>query len=83
MLCISNGILFAENAGKLVITKNPFSINYVSWITTAKYGFKTLKWIAYDREIGKMEHVQEYINTNWDYIISSANYLDIGTYSIE
>lgn len=87
MLCIANGILFAENAGKLAITKNPFSINYVSWIATAKYGFKTLKWLAYDREIGKIEYAQEYIDTNWKYLMMSAKesdrnipvyYIDIG-----
>lgn len=66
MLCISNGILFAENVGKLAITKNPFSINYISWISTAKYGFKTLKWIAYDRELGKIDYAQRYIDANWE-----------------
>lgn len=76
MLCIANGILFAENAGKFVITKNPFSINYISWISTVKYGFKTLKWFAHDREIGKIEHAQEYIDTNWKYLSLSANELD-------
>lgn len=73
MLCISNGILFSENVGKLVISKNPFSINYVSWIVTAKYGFKTLKWIMYDREIGKIKHAQEYLNANWRYLELSSN----------
>ncbi|MGL5753175.1 MAG: hypothetical protein ACRCXT_21710 [Paraclostridium sp.] len=72
MLCISNGILFAENAGKLAITKNPFAINYVSWISTAKYGFKTLKWFAHDREIGKMDYAQQYINANWEYLELSS-----------
>lgn len=76
MLCISNGILFAENAGKFAVTKNPFAINYVSWISTAKYGFKTLKWIAYDKEIGKMEHAQSYMDKNWEYLMMSANNLD-------
>ena len=76
MLCIANGILFAENVGKFAITKNPFSINYVSWIATAKYGFKTLKWVAYDREMGKIEHAQGYIDTNWKYLMMSAKELD-------
>lgn len=76
MLCIANGILFAENVGKLAITKNPFSINYVSWISTAKYGFKTLKWVVYDREVGMVEYAQEYIDTNWQYLMLSADNLD-------
>lgn len=73
MLCIANGILFAENVGKLAITKNPFAINYVSWISTANYGFKTLKWIVYDKEEGKINHAQEYINVNWKYLEQSSN----------
>lgn len=76
MLCIANGILFAENVGKLALTKNPFSINYVSWIATAKYGFKTLKWIAYDREMAKIVYAQEYIDTSWKYLMVSADELD-------
>ncbi len=76
MLCIANGILFAENVGKVALTKNPFSINYVSWIAVAKYGFKTLKWIAYDREMGKVAYAQEYIDTSWKYLMLSAEELD-------
>lgn len=76
MLCIANGILFAENVGKLAITNNPFAINYVSWIATAKYGFKTLKWVAYDKELGKMDYAQQYIDDYWRYLEWSANELD-------
>lgn len=76
MLCIANGILFAENVGKLALTKNPFSINYVSWVATAKYGFKTLKWIAYDREMRKVAYAQDYIDTSWKYLMLSADELD-------
>lgn len=85
MLCISNGILFAENAGKLVITKNPFAINYVSWISTAKYGFKTLKWMAYDRELSKMEYAQKCIDDNWSYLMLSGEKIgtNIPEYHIE
>lgn len=79
MLCISNGILSAENTGKIAITKNPFSINYVSWISTAKYGLKTLKWIIYDRELGKVEYAQKNIDTNWEYLLESVERIDINT----
>ena len=79
MLCIANGVLFAENAGKLVITKNPLSINYISWLSMAKYGFQTFKWMTYDREIGKVEYAQEYIDSNWQYIMSSAINLEENT----
>ncbi|MRN24738.1 hypothetical protein EAI30_08935 [Romboutsia ilealis] len=79
MLCISNGILSAENTGKIAITKNPFSINYVSWISTAKYGLKTLKWIIYDRELAKVEYAQKNIDTNWEYLLESVERIDINT----
>lgn len=85
MLCIANGILFAENVGKLALTKNPFAINCVSWITTAKYGFNTLKWVIYDREMEKVEHAQGCVDTIWKCIMMSANELDreIPAYYIE
>lgn len=76
MLCIANGILFAENLGKLVITKNPFSINYISWISTAKYGFKSLKWISYDKEVGKIDYAQQYLDANWEYLDLSSKKIE-------
>lgn len=85
MLCIANGILFAENMGKFKITGNPFSINYVSWIATANYGFKTLKWITYDKKLGEISHAQEYIDTNWKYLMLSSKELDkeLSVYDID
>ncbi|MDO4924206.1 MAG: hypothetical protein Q3980_00915 [Turicibacter sp.] len=76
MLCIANGILFAENVGKLAITKNPFSINYVSWISMAKYGFKTLKWTSYDKEMGEISYAQQYIDLRWKYLEQSSKLFD-------
>ena len=76
MLCIANGILFAENVGKLAITKNPFAINYVSWISMAKYGFKTLKWSSYDKEMGEISYAQQYIDLRWKYLEQSSKLFD-------
>ncbi len=72
MLFLSNCILFAENAGKLIVTKNPMSINYVSWISTFVYGSKTLKWYSYDLEIGKMDHAQKYMDAQWQKLLKSS-----------
>lgn len=85
MRCISNGVLFAENAGKLIVTKNPFAINYPAWISMANYGFKTLKWCSYDKEIGKISHAASYINADWKYLEISARNLDssVETYILE
>ncbi len=72
MLCIASGVLFAENAGKLIITKNPFAINYPAWISMANYGFRTLKWFSYDKGKGEIAHAQSYIDANWKYLEISA-----------
>ncbi len=72
MLFLGNGILFFENVGKLVVTKNPMAINYVSWIATAKYGYSTLKWLAYDRQIGKMDNAQKHMDELWEELVQSA-----------
>ncbi len=81
MLFLGNSLLFAENIGKVVITENPMSINYVSWISTAKYGYQTLKWVSYGREIGKMDNAQNYIDNLWDELDSKK--VDDGQYIIE
>ena len=49
MLFMANSILCAENIGKVVVTKNPFAINYVSWVSTAKYTAKAMKYVLLDR----------------------------------
>lgn len=71
MLFVANSILCAENVGKVVITKNPFAINYISWISTTKYTVKTLKYVLVDYKIGQLGYVQNVIDkeTEETYII--------------
>lgn len=85
ILCIANGILFVENGGKLVIFKNPFAINYVSWINMTRYGVKTFKWLAYDKQIGEIANAQKYIDTNWECLLKLSYDLigDSDIYCIE
>ena len=58
MLFVANSILCAENIGKVVVTQNPFSINYVSWISTAKYTARAMKYVLLDYKIEQLEYVQ-------------------------
>lgn len=62
LLFLSNSILFAENMGKFVVTKNPFAINYVSWVETARYTVKTMNYILVKYHIEEIGHIETIIN---------------------
>ncbi len=62
MLFVANSILCAENVGKVIVTNNPFAINYISWISTAKYTVKTLKYILVDYKVEQLQYVQSIID---------------------
>lgn len=61
ILFTANSILCAENIGKFVITKNPFAINYVSWIETAKYSTRVMKDVMVDNRLEEIAYVQKMI----------------------
>ena len=66
ILFTANSILCAENIGKLVVTKNPFAINYVSWIDTAKYSTRVMKHVMVDYQIEELAYVQTFIDSEFD-----------------
>lgn len=65
LLFVSNSILCAENVGKLVVTENPFSINYVSWMDTAKYSVRALKYVLVEYHLEEIEHIQKVIDNEF------------------
>ncbi|MCC8163878.1 MAG: hypothetical protein LIO86_12110 [Lachnospiraceae bacterium] len=71
LLLVTSSILFAENAGKVVVTKNPFAINYAAWTDMAKHTMKGLKYVCVDRpsEIG---YVQKQLDDEWEKIYEMA-----------
>ena len=44
MLFTAHSAATAINAGKVLFTENPMSINYPQWIAFAKYSYQQLKW---------------------------------------
>ena len=62
LLFAANSILCAENVGKLIVTKNPFAINYVSWADTAKYTIRTMKFVLVDYHLEQIDYIQKIID---------------------
>lgn len=62
LLFVANSILFGENVGKLIVNKNPFAINYVSWIDTARYAIRTLKYVVIDYHVEQVDYIQKIID---------------------
>lgn len=73
MIFAANSILCAENIGKLVITKNPFAINYVSWADTAMYSIKVMKYVMIEYKLEQLDHVQKIIDRQLDETYSMVN----------
>lgn len=88
MIFTANSILCAENIGKLVITKNPFAINYISWADTARYSIKVMKYVMIDYKIEQLAYVQKIIdqqldetytivNNTWNKVLNERQFLEI------
>ena len=66
LLFVANSILCAENVGKLVVTENPFAINYISWIDTAKYATRTMKFVLVDYHLEQIDYIQKIIDQEFE-----------------
>ncbi len=65
LLFVANSVLCAENVGKLVVTKNPFAINYVSWLDTTKYAIRSFKHVLVEYQIEQNEYIQKHIDEEY------------------
>ena len=77
MLFLGHSSATAINAGKVYFTKNPMAINYPQWIAFAKYSYKQLKWVLFEKPemrdayvhgklYGEYLNVLEEVNTTFD-----------------
>lgn len=62
MLFIGHSAATAVNAGKVYFTGNPMAINYPQWIAFAKYSYKQLKWVIFDKPNERDKYVLGTIN---------------------
>lgn len=73
MLFLSYSIFCTENVGKVVISKNPFAVNYVSWMSTTKYAAKAMKYVLIDYHIDKLSYTQKVIDAELDEVYEQIN----------
>jgi hypothetical protein len=66
MLFIAHSASTAINAGKVAFTKNPLDINYVQWLSFARYSVKQLKWVLVDKPNMRHKCVMGILNKQWD-----------------
>lgn len=66
MLFIAHSASTAINAGKVAFTENPLNINYVQWLTFAKYSVKQLKWVLADKPNMRHKYVIDIMNEQWN-----------------
>ncbi|MDN3428541.1 hypothetical protein QL992_05990 [Microbacterium sp. APC 3898] len=65
MLFTAHAIAASVNAGKIAVTQNPLSINYTQWLVFARYSYKEIKWVAFEKQAKQYDYVQKEIDTNW------------------
>lgn len=73
MLFIAHSASTAINAGKVAFTKNPLNINYLHWLSFAKYSVKQLKWALIQKPALRDKYVIGIINDEWDELSASID----------
>lgn len=62
MLFIGHTGATAVNVGKVYFTKNPIAINYLQWISFAKYSYKQFKWVVVQKPAMRDAYVDGVLN---------------------
>ena len=73
MLFIGHSAATAINAGKVYFTQNPMAINYPQWLAFAKYSYKQLKWLLYNKPQARDAYVRGVLNDELQETIQSVN----------
>ena len=81
MLFIGHTGAVAVNAGKVYFTKNPMAINYLQWMSFAKYSYKQFKWVVVQKPAVREAYVDGVLNDELKLITAETDAL-FGEFSI-
>lgn len=81
MLFIGHTGAVAVNAGKVYFTKNPMAINYLQWMSFAKYSYKQFKWVVVQKPAMREAYVDGVLNDELKLITAETDAL-FGEFSI-
>ena len=73
MLFVAHSGAAAINAGKVLFTENPMSINYPQWIAFAKYSYMQLKWVVVEKPAAREAYVNGKLNANWEKLVQQID----------
>ena len=73
MLFVAHSGAAAMNAGKVLFTENPMSINYPQWIAFAKYSYMQLKWVVIEKPAAREAYVNSKLHANWEEIAAQID----------
>ena len=73
MLFVAHSGAAAINAGKVLFTENPMSINYPQWIAFAKYSYMQLKWVVIEKPAAREAYVNGKLNANWEKLVQQID----------
>lgn len=65
MLFCAHLIATAANAGKVIISQNPLTINYSQWVAFFLYAIPQTKWVLLDKENARLCFVQDTLDHDW------------------
>lgn len=68
MLFMAHAIATGVNAGKLMVTNNPLSINFPQWIWFGKSAIQQLRWVSIVKENERLLHVQKSLDLDWEHV---------------
>lgn len=76
MLLTAHTIASMGNAGKIALLQgNPLAINWAEWLAFFRYLFPQIKYLAFDRQQLKIEHLEAVNTQQWNTLVENTNEL--------
>jgi hypothetical protein len=68
MLFTAHLIATSANAGRVCLGPafNPLALNYPQWVAFGKYSLEQLRWVLWEKENRRLNHVQKQLDADWE-----------------
>ena len=74
MLLMAHAVASMGNAGKIVLMQgNPLAINWAEWLALFRYLFPHIKYLVFDRQQLKVEHLESINLHQWNTLAENAS----------
>lgn len=73
MLLTAHFIATLGNVGKITLMQgNPLAINWAEWLAFFRYLFPTIKYLVFDQNRLRLEHMEQINEAGWDELLQNS-----------